>query len=152
MQGKYFAGAVQPLGKAWAKEDLELMERFRHVEEELKGYMAELCFHRALEAIWGAIDHTNRYIVRTSPFTVIRDPAEKARVGEILHHLLESLRALAGLLSAFLPETAERLRELLNLSESTAQPGAAWGACFAEGHTVKPPKVLFPRIETEPKK
>ena len=152
MQGKYFAGIVQPLGKAWTKEDLELMERFRKAEEELKRHMAQLHFHRALEAIWGAIDHTNRYIVHTSPFTVIRYPEEKARVGNILHHLLESLRALARLLSPFLPETTGQLRDLLNLSESTAEPDAAWGGCFAEGHTVKPPKVLFPRIETEARK
>ncbi|OGP30790.1 MAG: methionine--tRNA ligase, partial [Deltaproteobacteria bacterium GWA2_57_13] len=152
MQGKYFAGVVQPLGKAWTKEDLELMERFRKAEEELKRHMAQLHFHRALEAIWGAIDHTNRYIVHTSPFTVIRYPEEKARVGNILHHLLESLRALARLLSPFLPETTGQLRDLLNLSESTAEPDAAWGGCFAEGHTVKPPKVLFPRIETEARK
>jgi len=56
------------------------------------------------------------------------------------------------LLAPFLPDTADQLRDLLNLTAATAKPDAAWGECFAEGHAVKPPKALFPRIETEPKK
>jgi len=69
-----------------------------------------------------------------------------------LHHMLEVLRTLARLLAPFLPDTADQLRDLLNLTAATAKPDAAWGACFTPGHTVKPPKALFPRIETEPKK
>ena len=42
----------------------------------LKSYMAELQFHRALESVWSALDHANRYIVQTAPFTMIKDPAK----------------------------------------------------------------------------
>lgn len=152
MQQRYFQGAVRPLAAAVNPVDRELRDAYATAEQQLRRHMESLQCHRALEALWAAIDHTNRYIVQTAPFTLAKDPAQQGRVGEILHHLLECLRALARLLSPFLPETSEQLRDLLNLSVATAKPDALWGECFAEGHVVKPPKVLFPRIETDAKK
>jgi methionyl-tRNA synthetase len=147
MQQRYFSGAVQPLGAERQREDAELRDKFLQAEAEMKQHMAALQFHRALEALWSAIDHANRYIVQTAPFSLFKDPARHARVGEILHHLLEALRASARLLAPFLPETAGELRTLLALPEDFAA-AAPWGKFFAAGHQVLPPKVLFPRIET----
>jgi methionyl-tRNA synthetase len=150
MQQKYFAGVVQPLASEWAREDLELSAKFAQAETELNGFMAELQFHRALESIWSALDHANRYIVQTAPFTLIKDPAKQARVGEVLHHLLEAVRTLARLLAPFIPDTARELSALLALSDDALK--TPWGQGFAAGHTVQAPKVLFPRIESDAKK
>ncbi len=147
MEEKYFASIIQPLGQAWTKEDEELRGAFLQAEKELKRYMADLAFHRALETIWGAVDHANRYVVRTSPFVLFKDPAQRGRVGEILHHLLEAMRVLSHLLAPFLPETSNEIKGLLNLSEGATSQQSPWGSFFLPGHKVKPPKVLFPRIE-----
>jgi methionyl-tRNA synthetase len=147
MQEKYFAGAVQPLGREWPKEDVELSDRFRRAEEELQRHMVGLQFHRALESVWAAIDHTNRYIVQTSPFVLVKDPVKRGRVGEILHHLLEAIRTTARLTAPFLPDTAREIRTLLAVSDGTANDRAPWGSFFVPGHKVLPPKILFPRIE-----
>lgn len=112
--------------------------------------MKELQFHRALEAVWWALDHANRYIVQTAPFTMIKDESKKGRVGEVLHHLLEVVRTLARLLAPFMPETAVELRALLAIGEDGLT--APWGEGFVAGHHIKPPKVLFPRIDTDAKK
>jgi methionyl-tRNA synthetase len=149
MQGKYFEGAVQPLSNSWAKEDLELRDRFQAAETDVNAFMKDLQFHRALESIWGALDHANRYVVQTAPFTMIKDETKKARVGEVLHHLLESLRTLARLLAPFMPDTAAELARLLALSEGAKALRAPWGDGFRAGHKVNPAKTLFPRIETE---
>ena len=150
MQQKYFAGVVQPLASEWAREDLELSAKFAQAETELNGFMAELQFHRALESVWSALDHANRYIVQTAPFTLIKDPTKQARVGEVLHHLLEAVRTLARLLAPFMPDTARELSTLLALSDNALK--TPWGQGFAAGHTVQAPKVLFPRIESDAKK
>ena len=150
MQQKYFAGVVQPLSSSWAPEDVELRDKFAEAENELKGYMQELQFHRALEAVWSALDHANRYIVQMAPFTMIKDAEKKPRVGEVLYHLLEVVRTLSRVLAPFMPETALELRELLALGDD--ELSAPWGAGFAVGHTINPPKVLFPRIEIDVKK
>ena len=152
MQQKYFSGIVQPLGSNWASEDQELCDKFAQAETDLKTYMEELQFHRALESIWSALDHANRYIVQTAPFTLIKDPAKQARVGEVLHHLLEVVRSLARLLAPFLPDTAKELHALLALPEEREALNAPWGRGFAPGHKINGPKVLFPRIETDGKK
>jgi len=150
MQQKYFAGAVQPLSGDWAKEDIELRDKFVTAEVELKSQMEELQFHRGLEAIWSALDHANRYVVQTAPFTMIKDETKKGRVGEVLHHLLEAVRTLARVLAPFMPETAVDLRELLAIDDDDLQ--APWGQGLVAGHKINPPKVLFPRIETDAKK
>lgn len=147
MQERYFAGMVQPLGGAWAREDVELRERFLQVEKDVKPHMSELHFHRALEAIWSAIDHSNRYIVQTSPFVMVKEPEKRGRVGEILHHLLEAMRALSDLLAPFLPETSKEIKGLLNVSEDASSQRYPWGVFFKPGHKVNPPRILFPRIE-----
>jgi len=150
MQQKYFAGVVQPLSAHRVDEDLKLRDAFAAAEFDLRKQMAELQFHRALEAIWAALDHANRYIVQTAPFTLIKDSSKQARVGEVLHHSLEVVRTLSRLLAPFMPDTARELRGLLAVDQ--ARLAAPWGEGFVAGHKINPPKNLFPRIETEPKK
>ncbi|HEY3168795.1 MAG TPA: methionine--tRNA ligase, partial [Candidatus Binatia bacterium] len=87
-----------------------------------------------------------------APFTMIKDPARQARVGEVLYHLLEVVRTLSRLLVPFLPDTARELRELLALPDGKETLNAPWGQGFQAGHKINAPKVLFPRIETEAKK
>jgi methionyl-tRNA synthetase len=151
MQQKYFAGIVQPLSASWADEDVKLRDAFDAAEFDLKSQIEELQFHRALEAVWRALDHANRYIVQTAPFTLIKDPAKQARVGEILHHSLEVVRTLSRLLAPFMPDTAKDLRTLLNFGESLPTINAIWGEGFAPGHKVNRATNLFPRIDTDPK-
>lgn len=152
MQNKYFAGKVQSLGKTWPQEDTDLQNVFTQAENDVKRHMADLQFHRALETIWSALDHTNRYIVQTAPFTLVKDPEKQRRVGEILHHLLEAIRQSSRLLAPFMPDTAKELTTLLSLDQTGPGFSAPWGRCFVPGHKIKDAKNLFPRIETDDKK
>jgi methionyl-tRNA synthetase len=147
MQNKYFSGMVQPLSGTLAKEDHALKDKFTQAETELHRHMAELQFHRALESVWAAIDHANRYIVQTAPFTLFKDPAQRTRVGEVLHHLLEAIRQLSRLLGPFMPDTAKELERLLGLKEGDGAYRVPWGQYFSPGHKIDGPTVLFPRIE-----
>jgi methionyl-tRNA synthetase len=152
MQQRYFAGIVQPLRESWAEEeqDRALRDQFNGAVFDADQFTGQLQFHRALESIWWGLDQANRYVVQTAPFTLIKDPAKQARVGEILYHLLEVLRALARVLAPFMPDTAAALREMLALGDD--QLKVPWGQGFKAGHKVNAGRVLFPRIETEPKK
>ncbi len=147
MQNKYFSGIVQPLSGDWAKEDHALEEKFVQAETELHRHMEELQFHRALESVWAAIDHANRYIVQTAPFTLFKDPAQQVRVGAVLHHLLEGIHQLSRLLAPFMPDTSKELQRLLGLKEADGAHRVPWGRCFSPGHKIGGSTVLFPRIE-----
>jgi methionyl-tRNA synthetase len=149
MQQRYFAGSVQPLGD-WTDADRALADAFAAAREEVAAFTEQLAFHRALEALWRAIDHANKYIVTTAPFTLAKDPVTKPRTGAVLHHLLEGLFVTAVLLRPFLPETSAKMLAMLAMP-AAARLGAGWrwGGAVADGHTTHPPAILFPRIETD---
>ena len=148
MQQRYFDGVIQPL--AAEPIDLALRSAFATAARELDAHVEDLAFHRGLEAVWRALDHANKYVVETAPFTLAKDPARRPRVGAILHELCEALRTAAQLLAPFLPESAERLVALLGLPAARLEDlELPWGAAFAPGHRTLPlpPEPLFPRIE-----
>ncbi len=148
MQQRYFAGAVQPLGE-WSDEDRALVAAFRSARDEVPLFTEQLAFHRALEALWRAIDHANKYIVTTSPFRLAKDPATTARAGAVLHHVLEGLFVTAVLLGPFLPETAAKMLAMLDVPADAALPADwQWGGALTDGHVTRKPEMLFPRIET----
>jgi methionyl-tRNA synthetase len=78
---------------------------------------------------------------------LFKDPAQRTRVGEVLHHLLEAIRQLSWLLAPFMPDTAKELQRLLGLKEGDGAYRSPWGQCFSPGHKIDGPTVLFPRIE-----
>jgi methionyl-tRNA synthetase len=146
MQQRYFQGVIQPLAPEAA--DLALRAAFVEARRELDNHVQQLAFHRGLESVWRALDHANKYVVDTAPFTLAKDRARLPRVGAILHELCEALRTSAQLLAPFLPETAERLARLLDLApERWAQLDLPWGEAFPPGHRTAPPEPLFPRVE-----
>ena len=146
MAQRYFKGAVQP--RAPEGPDVALRTAFDDARRDLDGHVAALAFHRGLEAVWRALDHANKYVVETSPFTLAKDPAQRPRVGAVLHELLEALRVTAQLVEPFLPETSRRLFGFLGLPDARlADLAWSWGQAFPAGHTTLPPEPLFPRVE-----
>jgi len=147
MQQRYFGGVVQELGTPTA-EDRDLTVAFLRAIDEVRVQTEHLAFHRALEALWQAIDHANKYIVVTAPFTLWKQEAQRPRVGEILHHLLEALYVAAVLLAPFLPETSARLLGFLgHPPEASLGASWSWGQALRPGQSVAPSEILFPRIE-----
>jgi methionyl-tRNA synthetase len=146
MAQRYFGGLIDTGVTAQRDEDAQF---FPLLTARFTGLVAneieELDFKAALEQIWLALDRANKHIVATSPFTLAKDPAQLPRVAEILAELLERLRVISGVLEPFMPVTARKLWDLLNVDEATAL--LPFGEGLKPGHRVKPPVALFPRIE-----
>ncbi len=148
MQDRYFKGLVQPLSDPPPEIDQRLAAAFAHAATEVETQVGNLLLNRALEAVFRATDHANKYITETAPFTLAKDPASLPRVGAVLHNLLEALRVSCQLLSPFLPETSQKLFALLNLpAEQLTAYTLPWGKAFAVGHQIQKPQPLFPRIQ-----
>lgn len=148
MQDRYFKGIVQPLSESQPDIDQRLSAAFIQAAADVEGHVTNLALNRALEVIFRATDHANKYITETAPFTLAKDPAALPRVGAVLHNLLEALRVAAQLLLPFLPETSSKIFAMLNLpAEQLRAYDLPWGKAFHPGHHVQKAQVLFPRIQ-----
>ncbi|HEU5124834.1 MAG TPA: methionine--tRNA ligase [Verrucomicrobiae bacterium] len=99
----------------------------------------------ALQTIWSLITRANQYVDQTAPFKLAKDPAQAARLDEVLYNLAETCRVLAVLLWPFLPGTATKMYSQLGLSGEPNQfSDATWGK-LAAGHTIGDVAPLFPR-------
>ena len=100
---------------------------------------------KALHSIWTLVNRANQYVDQTAPFKLAKDPAQAARLDEVLYNLVEACRVLAVLLHPFLPGTAAKIYAQLNLPGAPDQFAlAAWGG-LQPGHTIGEPAALFPR-------
>ncbi|MBC8096736.1 MAG: methionine--tRNA ligase [Akkermansiaceae bacterium] len=99
----------------------------------------------ALQTIWSLITRANQYVDQTAPFKLAKDPAQAARLDEVLYNLTETCRVLAVLLWPFLPGTAAKIYAQLGLTGEPDQfAEAAWGK-LTSGHQIGEPAALFPR-------
>ncbi len=145
MVARYCGGEVRASGARREEIDAALVTAFTDTPARVAGLLEELAFNRALEVLWQALDPANKYIVATEPFKMVKDPAAMPRVEQILANLLEALRVTAAMLEPFMPATASRMAELLNVDEATLR--APFGHGLKPGHRVKAPIALFPRID-----
>jgi len=131
--------------------DRDLQACAARAASEVDGHVRRIELHRALEAIFGVVDETNRYLDTRAPWKAAKDPARESEVRTTLHGCCQALRSIAVLLSPFLPETASTMLERLGDPDAlvTARlPEAAgdWNA-LAPGTATQKGAPLFPRIE-----
>src|SRR5438067_600145 len=97
--------------------------------------------------------HCNRLVEKTAPWKLAKDPGQIDRLHAIVYHLAESLRIIAILISAVLPNAAHGIFDQLNWKmelsgkeERFRLEDAKWGG-LPDGHVVGKPVPLLPRIE-----
>jgi methionyl-tRNA synthetase len=163
---RYQAELANGLGNL-VNRSLSMLKRYRGgvipgMSEELKAAADETAnkvqadlraneLQTALTDTWVLVNRANQYVDQTAPFKMAKDPAQSARLDEVLYNLCETCRVLAVLLSPFLPTTAARIYEQLNLGPLPGNFSAAqWGG-LKSGHSIGEPAPLFPRKDLEKK-
>ena len=113
-------------------------------------HMEKMEFHKALMAVWELINHVNRYVDQSAPWTLARDPQKQSRLHTVLYYSLESLRIVAILLDPIMPDASKELLERLGFkippSELRLDQHAIW-SILPPGTKTRRGKALFPRIE-----
>lgn len=108
-----------------------------------------------IKSVWSFISRANKYIDETAPWVLAKDPAKKQELTNTMYNLVESLRIISALISPFIPTTAEKVWQQLNMTgdfkDVRLSDVAEWGGTPA-GMTVGSPEQLFPRIEIGDKK
>lgn len=144
---KYFDGVIQP---PTAKEELdnELIDLALGLSEKLDADIKDLKIPEALDHIWDVIKRANKYIDETSPWVLAKDDSKKERLGTVLYNLVESLRIVSTVLSAFLPDTSEKINAQLNVEAASWESIASFDGTRA-GTKVNKGDVIFPRIDVD---
>ncbi len=145
---KYFNGVV-PEPNESAEIDEEMKKTAKEAVSGLDGALKEVAFQRSLTNIWSLVSLANKYIEVNAPWALAKDEAKKERLQTVIYNTLESLRITAVLISPFLPDTANKMWEALNIPEPFEEIricDAEWGGLKA-GITVNKPAPLFPRVE-----
>jgi methionyl-tRNA synthetase len=105
----------------------------------------------ALVAIGELVARANQFVDQTAPFKLAKDPAQAARLDEVLYNLAETCRVLAVLLHPFIPDTSTKMFVQLGLVAPPCRfSEAAWGG-LQPGAAIGEPAALFPRKD-QPRK
>jgi methionyl-tRNA synthetase len=151
MLEKYRDGVIppQPGPKDVGDHTRVLMEHSSKTVEELKNYMEDLAFDRALKSIWGYIGAANKYIDSAAPWTLSKEDKD-TKLDSVLYSLFEAIRQVAVMITPFMPEAGQKMFRQLGLAgkkELTLITSLEeWGGLPGGTRTFKGP-ALFPRIE-----
>ena len=149
MAVKYCDGKVPEINPQ--KKDSSLHEAARKVVTEVESSFNDMFLHKALIAIWDFINVTNKYIVENEPWTLGKDPANKEKLTAIMYNLLAALRAIAILLTPFMPQTAEKILRQIGVNESQKMDLSVIRKddALTAGSPLIRGESLFPRISQE---
>ena len=149
MNQKYFAGSLTEGGES-APIDAELKALAAEVFATYEQKMDKFQFSGALNEVFRLLDRANKYIDETTPWILAKTEESKPRLLTVMKNLCECIRISAILLIPFMPETSEKIFNLLNV------PAAArtWEAsCYCADETAVWNTVvgapLFPRLDVE---
>jgi methionyl-tRNA synthetase len=118
---------------------------------EVEASFADLSLHKALMAIWELISVANKYIVEKEPWTLARDPANQEKLAAIMYRLIETLRAVAILISPFMPNAAEIILSRIgqDVSQKCDLDVIRQNAPLPTGAALIRGESLFPRVSPE---
>ena len=109
--------------------------------------MASYKVNESLEIIFELLRKCNKYIDDTTPWVLAKDEENKDRLETLLYNLLDCIRVSAIFLQAFIPASASKILDILNIKERTFKDINLNLDCYDVG-LVKPDN-LFERINEE---
>ena len=151
MVGKFQQGVVLPAeGRSEIDESL-ISDAMASVKTFDEG-MADMKISNVIKSVWGFISRANKYIDETAPWALAKDPEKKQELANVMYNLMESLRIISVLIEPFMPSTAEKIWQQLNMPEKFADIRLddikTWGKTPAN-LKIGEAQQLFPRIEVE---
>ena len=131
MSNKYFGGIVTDKGIA-EEVDAELKAVVERTPGAVDEKMNKLRVADAITEIFNLFKRCNKYIDETMPWALAKEEDKKDRLETVLYKLITIISKGAELLSAFMPETSEKILAQLN-----------------GGHVTDKPEILFQRLDME---
>ncbi len=146
MTNKYFGGVVEKTGAA-EDVDADLKAVVLEAVKKADAKMEKLRVADAITEIFGIFRRSNKYIDETTPWTLAKDEEKKTRLSEVLYNLTEAITIGASLLSAFMPETSEKILKQLNTEKRSLDQMTEFGLYPSGNKVTDKPEILFARMD-----
>ena len=149
MVEKYFGGTL-PAERESSDADDDLKQMASTLRDRYETEMEHFQFQNALEQVFKTIQRANKYIDENAPWTLAKDPANRARLATVMYNLLETIRICAVLLTPFIPDSAEKIFDQIGACPCcrTWEKANVWGSLRPDV-TVHKGEALFPRVDAE---
>ena len=149
MVEKYFGGTL-PTERENSDADCDLKTMASTLRDRYETEMEHFQFQNALEQVFKTIQRANKYIDENAPWTLAKDPANRARLATVMYNLLETIRICAVLLTPFIPDSAEKIFDQIGACPCcrTWEKANVWGSLRPDV-TVHKGEALFPRVDAE---
>lgn len=146
---KYCDGKI-PARPDWAMEG-RLPELAQKTVAEVEACFTDMTLHKALMAVWELVGVANKYIVENEPWSLAKDPAQGEKLAAVMYRLLEVLRAVAVLISPFMPQASQKILHTIGLDAKQAcdLDAIRSGAPLPAGAALSRGESLFPRVSAE---
>ena len=144
---RYFNGQI-PKPSTLDKKDRALLNAVKESHKEIANSIEQFNFHAALKQILELAAEGNRYLNDKEPWKTIKTNQKSAAT--TLYVADQLVKALAILTEPFLPYTAEKIWNNLNLKGIVHKK--SWDEAIRPipaGHKINKPKPIFTKIEPE---
>ena len=146
MTNKYFNGQLtEP--DCFEELDQQLIDTCKQTVTKYYEKMDQLRVADAIDVVFDLLRRSNKYIDETSPWTLAKQPENKARLNTVLYNLLESIRVASVLLTPFMPETSKEVFRQINTEKTDFASIETWGNYEKNNKVVETTNVLFARVD-----
>ncbi len=142
---KYFEGRV-PMVAELTDGDRAALSELPRLKEAVEYNLDNFRFREALKSMMDIARLGNKYLADNEPWKVIK--TDPARVGTVLNISLQITANLAIVAQPFLPFSAIKIAEFINLGKSLWKD-AGRGDILEAGHLLGEASLLFEKIEDE---
>lgn len=101
------------------EEKIEELEK-EEIPKEFVEYLNTFEINKAVEHIWSHISEMDKFIQENQPFKVVKTDKEKGQ--KMISDLVVKLYSVAKMLSPILPETSERIKDLIKQNKTPEKP------------------------------
>ena len=149
MVNKYFKGEVENRVVTLTPEaDASLKETAKQAYEKVAKHMENLKISDATSEVLALFKRANKYIDETCPWVLAKDPANEKYLENVLYNLCETIIIGTSLLEPFMPETAQKVADMLNTKLRSVEQISEF-SLEKEYHVTDKPEVLFPRLDVK---
>lgn len=149
MVEKYFGGTL-PEERESGEFDDDLISCATSLTDTVDDYINKTQLNNALAEIFKVVSRANKYIDETTPWIIAKDENKKPRLATVLYNLLETIRIVSSLLSAFMPSSMPKVWEQIGADKNdVSYENSVKFGVLPKNITVKKGDAIFPRIDVE---